>query len=230
MFPADVAGHEGLAFSFIKKTLLIHFIVLDGKWHVLQYSGISQCDFIIPILKKYDELTRKNKNQRVLWKGRFSISEDLPSSNIHTHPKNHFLFSWHFIWKFWVHTSAFGSPRGPPTYAMGIQLHLNLDLLTQALQFPRHDTTSSHRAEVWVEVSFQAMLSLTACCWPVSWPGPHHSLPCSRRTGLKWIRAPKISALWTYLRKTRTNKTPASLTVTKSKAWKERNKAGCLEK
>lgn len=63
MFPADVAGHEGLAFSFIKKALVIHFIFLDGKWHVLQYSKICQCDFIIPILKKYNELTRKNKIQ-----------------------------------------------------------------------------------------------------------------------------------------------------------------------
>jgi len=52
MFPADVAGREGLAFSFIKKALVIRFIVLDGKKHVLRHSEIGQCDFIIYTLKK----------------------------------------------------------------------------------------------------------------------------------------------------------------------------------
>lgn len=71
-------------------------------------------------------------------------------------------------------TSAFGSPRGPPSYAMCLQLLLNLDLLTQALLFPRHDTTAHVEPEVWVKVSCQDIPSLTACCWPVAWPGPQH--------------------------------------------------------
>lgn len=162
MFPADVAGHEGLAFSFIKKALVIHFIVLDGKWRVFQYSVISQCDFITSILKKYNDLTRKNKTkvhvtspwrafestlQRVLWKVRFSILGEFPNCNTHTHPKNHFLFSsWNSVWKFRVHTSVFGSPHGPPGYAMCIQFHLNSDLWTQTLLFSRNDTNSSRGA------------------------------------------------------------------------------------
>lgn len=57
---------------------------------------------------------------------------------------------------------------------------------------------------------------LGACCWPVAWPGSRHPCPpCSRRTGLKWTRAPKTSMLWTYLRKMDQNKwAPASLIVT----------------
>lgn len=68
MFPADVAGHEGLAFSFIKKALVIHFIVLDGKKQVLQCSEISQCDFIISVLKKNKWLTENYKKKGLCWK------------------------------------------------------------------------------------------------------------------------------------------------------------------
>lgn len=69
---------EGLAFSFIKKALVIHFIVLDRKWQVLQYSGISQCDFIISILKKINELTRKNKKQGLCYISLKSICKHSP--------------------------------------------------------------------------------------------------------------------------------------------------------
>lgn len=66
MFPADVTGREGLAFSFIKKARVIDFIVLDRKKkHVLQCSESSQSDFIICILKNNKWLTEKNKKQRI---------------------------------------------------------------------------------------------------------------------------------------------------------------------